>query len=522
MLAKDGRLWRRNYHAVSPLLRPFFLLSVFSAGALSDSPAQTPPGPVTYEAFGAVGDGVTDDLPAIQKAHEFANKNRLPVRSKPGATYHLGRKALVALIQTDTDWGSSRFIIDDSQGVENSGRPIFEVQSTLKPVPLKIDRLKRDQTKLDVQPATDLVVYVEDKNTKRFIRKGGNQNDGTSQKEVFILKQDGAIVGAIDWDYERITKITAEPIDAQTLCLRGGIFTNIANRAKPEEEGGYWARNIVIRRSRTVVEGVKHQVTGEQEHGHPYRGFLSIERCAQVLLKDCVVDARKVYYSKGKTGSSVPMGTYGYHANLVVDFRMIGCRMGNDIQDRSRWGVVASNFMKNFLVEKCVLSRVDVHMGVSGSYIIRDSTLGHSGLNAIGRGHLLVENSTIHGRSFISFRSDYGSTWEGDVLIRNSRWAPLGSVSSLFDMHNDGSHDFGYPCHMPKVIRIENLTVEFPAGSKGINFFGDPLGKARTERPFPYRLTETIEVKGLKDNSGIEPKISDNPEIVKAVKWVNR
>ena len=28
---------------------------------------------VTYEAFGAIGDGVTDDLPAICEAHEYAN-----------------------------------------------------------------------------------------------------------------------------------------------------------------------------------------------------------------------------------------------------------------------------------------------------------------------------------------------------------------------------------------------------------------------------------------------------------------
>lgn len=60
---------------------------------------------VNYEAFGAVGDGKTNDLPAICKAHEHANKNYLRVRTNPKATYHLGTKALTALIQTDTDWG---------------------------------------------------------------------------------------------------------------------------------------------------------------------------------------------------------------------------------------------------------------------------------------------------------------------------------------------------------------------------------------------------------------------------------
>lgn len=92
----------------------------------------------------------------------------------------------------------------------------------------------------------------------------------------------------------------------------------------------------------------------------------------------------------------------------------------------------------------------------------------------------------------------------------------------MFDLHNDGSHDFGYPCFMPKIVRIENLTVELPAGAKGINFFGDPLGKSKDERPFPYRLTETLEVKGLQHNSEQAPKVSDNPELSGSVKWVNQ
>ena len=70
--------------------------------------------PVNYEVFGAVGDGITDDLPAIVEAHAFANAHGLSVKTKPDATYHLGRRALTADIATDTDWGTSRFVIDDT------------------------------------------------------------------------------------------------------------------------------------------------------------------------------------------------------------------------------------------------------------------------------------------------------------------------------------------------------------------------------------------------------------------------
>ena len=51
---------------------------------------------VTYEEFGAVGDGVADDLPAICRAHAYANEHGLSVRTRPDATYHLGSRALTA------------------------------------------------------------------------------------------------------------------------------------------------------------------------------------------------------------------------------------------------------------------------------------------------------------------------------------------------------------------------------------------------------------------------------------------
>jgi len=481
---------------------------------------------VTYETFGAVGDGKADDLPAIVKAHQHANKHGLPVRSDPDASYHLGRKALTAVIATDTDWGKSRFIIDDSRGVENSRRPLFEVRSLLEPVPLRIERLRRGQSRLDLRPPADCLVYVENKMRRIFIRRGLNRNSGSVQKEVFILRRDGTIAGGIDWDYDTVTRVVAMPIDDKTLFIRGGVFTNIANRMSPDENPNYWARNIHIRRSRTVVDGVTHRVTGETDVGHPYNGFLNASQCAMVVLRNCVIDARKAYRKIGSAGKPVHMGTYGYSASLVVDFRMIGCRMGNDIHDRSRWGVMGTNFMKNFLIEDCVLSRVDVHQGVSGAFFIRRSTLGHAGLNAIGRGKLLVEDSTLHGRHLVSFREDYGSTWDGEILIRNSRWIPPAGRASrpvMFGMRNDGTHDFGYPCSMPRVIRIDGLFVDDSGRDgnyQGITIFSDPSGSSRGKPQFPYRLTERLEIRGLDTASGLPPRVCDNAAVTKAVKVV--
>lgn len=482
--------------------------------------------PVSYEAFGAVGDGVADDLPAIVEAHAFANTHGLPVKSRPTATYHLGRRALTALIATDTDWSTSRFVIDDTD-VENHRASLFAVRSLLEPVTLSITRLTRDQRQLDLRPLRDCWVRVENRGKRRYIRRGLNQNNGSPQRDCFILRRDGTIEGDIDWDYDAITQVDARPIDERPLVLRGGVFTTTANRMKQDKGYNYWSRNIAITRSNTTVMGLTHHVVGETDVGHPYNGFLSVSSCANVTLRDCVVTGHRTYTTIGAAGKPVSMGTYDLSANEVVNFTLVGCRMDN-ICDPTRWGVIGTNFCKNILLENCTLSRMDTHQGVSGTYTIRGCTLGHAGLNAIGRGTLTVENSILNGRSLLSLRGDYGSTWEGKVVIRNSRWIPACGTAiqpHLLAASNDGQHDFGYPCFMPREIIIDGLVIDdrhHPKDYQGPYLFTDPHGgkPGAAARPFPYRLTEQVTIRNLTTTSGKKVRTSPNPEFAARVRVV--
>jgi hypothetical protein len=470
---------------------------------------------------------VTDDLPAICNAHAYANAHNLPVKTMPAATYHLGSRALTAIIATDTDWNTSRFTIDDTQ-VEDHKAPLFEVRSLLEPVEVQISRLTRDQKQVETHPSRDCHVLVENDQKRLYIRRGLNQNQGVPQHDCFILRQDGSIEGDIDWNYDAITRIEARPIDETTLRIRGGIFTTFANRMVQEVGYNYWARNIVITRSNTEIDGLTHYVVGETAVGHPYRGFLSAEECANFTLRNCFATAHKIYSTIGAAELPVNMGSYDIHANDVVNFQMYNCRM-NHICDRTRWGVIATNFCKNILLEDCTLSRMDTHMGVSGDYTIRCCELGHMGLNAIGRGTLMVEDSTLYGNALISFRSDYGSTWEGDLIIRNCRWIPACGETHwphLINVRNDGMHDFGYPCSMPREITIDGLFVDdtnHPEEYQGLYLFTDPddmlTGGAVTalpaDRPFPYLRCQKITIQVLTVASGREPQVSPNAEMQK-------
>lgn len=483
---------------------------------------------VDYESFGARADGVSDDLPAICDAHAYANEHGLGVRTRPDATYHLGGRALTAVIATDTDWNTSRFTIDDSRldRVEDHKKPLFEVRSLLEPEELQIERLRRDQKRVDARPERDCLVLVENDNKRVYIRRGLNRNEGTPQHDVFVLRRDGSVDSPIDWDYDEVTRVKAWPIEETPLVIRGGVFTTFANRMEQEKGYNYWSRNIVISRSNTEFDGLTHYVVGETAVGHPYSGFLNVRRCADVTLRNCFATGHKIYSTIGAAGEPVSMGSYDYSASNVVNFRMIGCRM-NHILDRTRWGVIGSNFCKNILLEDCELSRMDTHQGVSGTYTIRRCTLGHMGLNAIGRGRLTVEDSTLYGSRLVNFRRDYGSTWEGELVIRNCRWIPACGETvwpRMIGVSNDGMHDFGYRCSMPAEVMIDGLFVDdsnHPEDYEGLYFFSDPDAAGEGgeelpptgERPFPYKPCRKVTVRDLETASGRQPQLSPSEEL---------
>ena len=70
---------------------------------------------ITYEQFGAVGDGICDDFAAIRAAHEFANERGLDVHATNGKTYYIHKTdGRCAEVQTNTYWNGAKFIFDDS------------------------------------------------------------------------------------------------------------------------------------------------------------------------------------------------------------------------------------------------------------------------------------------------------------------------------------------------------------------------------------------------------------------------
>ena len=483
-------------------------------------------GRVRYRDFGAQGNGKTDDMDAIAAAHAFANQHGLPVKADSGATYYIGGKERTAVIQTDTDFGTAAFIIDDTN-VQNRETSVFMVSSGQQPFPLEgITSLRRNQKKIDVSlPGTCLITVTND-HVKHYIRYGLNPDNGAAQTDIFVVDKNGRVDtdAPIIWDFDQITEIAALPIDEKVLTITGGRFTTIANQA--ESQYNYHSRNIAIRRSNVVVDGLEHRITGEGEQGAPYRGFINIEDCAYVTVKNTILTGHKTYTTIGRAGKPVSMGSYDLSVGRALNVSFVNCSQTNDIDDRTYWGILGSNYCKNLLYDSCTLSRFDAHRGVANA-TIRNSTLGHMGINAIGSGTLTVENSTVRGRSLVNLRADYGSTWRGELVIRNCIFMPNGgrpSSAALISGSYSGQHDFGYTSYMPEQIVIENLRIDdsnHPEDYQGPAIFTDfnpEMTDGSYQEKFPYVKTKEVVLKNVTTASGKHLRLSDNPFMFKDVK----
>jgi len=473
---------------------------------------------VYYSDFGAKGDGKTDDIDAIAMTHAFANLHGLPVKADKSASYYISGKKRIVSIQTDTDFDIAAFIIDDTN-VEDLSAPVFLVSSSLQPFKLEgISSLKKNQEKINVSLPQTCIITVSNSKVKQYIRFGKNQNNGTPQTDIFIVDNNGNVDSnaPIIWDFEQITDITALPIDDKKLTIKGGRFTTIANRAASKYT--YYHRNISIKRSNVIVDGLEHRITDEQDHGAPYAGFLFISNCVDVTVQNTILTGHKTYETIGAAGEPVSMGTYDIGVNRALNVSFVNCEQTNDINDTKYWGIIASNFSKNLVYDNCTFSRFDAHMGVANA-TIRNSTLGHQGINAIGSGTFIVENSTIYSRNLINLRSDYGSTWQGDFIIRNCVFVPSDDKKnnpSIIGGSYSGEHDFGYTCYLPERISIENLKIEDamqPENYKGLALFNDFNPKMKDNlyvEKFPFMITKEVILKNVTTASGKTVRLSDN------------
>jgi hypothetical protein len=458
-----------------------------------------------YSQFGAIGDGVTDDYIAIRNTHAEANLVGAHVRADPGKTFLIGNAPSPIIIQTNTDWTGAYFILDDTRAL-NATQWVFSVNPSVPSVNvlerLNPRRLSKNQSTVILDPPFehDVLLYAIDSNVRRYRRSGTNATQGDTQRDVFIIDKDGKVdmSAPIIWDFDAVTTLTAFHIDKEELRITGGHFTTIPNNSGT----GYMRRGIRVQRSNTVIDRIHHTVNHITPY-RPYYGFLYFRDCVNVTVQNSTLTGK---WYNGSTG------TYGLMAEYTINFSVINCVQTNSITDSTFWGVFASNYSKNIIFDRVNFSRFDAHRGVHNT-TIRNSTFGWQGILIIGSGILRVENTTVSGaHSYISFRPDYGSHWEGDVFIKDAIFQP-GSPGSarIINTDNNGQHDYGYPTTMPRIIDIDGFhVVDGNIPNNGVELVVNHGRSSAGSQAHPYTLTETIYIRNFSSQSHSKWRFSNS------------
>ena len=467
---------------------------------------------VTYEQFGAKADGKTCDGAAMAKAHAYANENGLSVKATEGATYYIGKDSPTIEIRTSTSFVGATVIIDDSEVLdpETYRKYIFSVTPDTAPITTDIPSLTKGQKALDHGYGFPVVIRVYNENVRHYLRRGLNADQGLPATDVLVADADGVLLVGPDWDHPTLTTQYAVKID-DPICIEGGKFITVANRHATEIT--YYNRGFGVTRSNVTIKNLTHLVEGEGECGAPYSGFISAGGNYRFTLKNCLLTPHKTYITNPDDPTKrIHIGTYDIGLNSTVETSLIGVTQTIDITDRAYWGIMGTNYCKRMLLEDCEISRFDAHKGVS-SATVRRCKIGHMGLLLIGFGEFIAEDTCVHGHAFIGLRGDYGSHFDGKVVIRNCTWRPLGKRLEIIAGANDGRHDFGYECRMPHTVEIDGMTVEDGDFEGDSDVFVLPNYDAGYEkgRPYPYRYTKRISAKGVRSASGRNVSLFEIP-----------
>ena len=489
---------------LSSLITDFFEKKVFHKNRSFNFPSDYSYAPnlrdIYYSDYGAVGDGVTDDFFAIKAAHDDANANLLNVHADPNATYYIGGKngKETINVRTNTYWHGCAFIFDDEKvDYDDIARrtPIFSISSDYKAVTYNdstspVKSLEKGAKNIGWAPGETLMIALYQEDIRHYIRSGANASQSTdpmkwgqAQHELIIVDKDGNVDPStpVQWTYTTVTSMDVYRISDAPIVVRGegedGKRTTVTT-VYNDAPNAYWyyERNITITRSNAVISGLEHIYTSytlysDGGNGSPYSGFIKVSSCSNVVVDNMVYECPPGYYdvepskrpssqSKVTNGS---MGSYEISATLANNVTWSNSTQSNFFQADGSVefdGSMGTNFCKNLTFDNMFTCSFDAHCGVYNG-TIKNSTLEH--LNFIGDGLIRYENVTVYAdatRAAISLRTDYGSTWAGDVYIDGLTFKLKAGtkVSNLRIIKAEWNNwYYGYTTYLPQNITLKNV-----------------------------------------------------------------
>ena len=395
---------------------------------------------VTYDMF---KDDMLSDEEVIKQAHLFANENNLPVKNTRGV-YHIESLREIP-IKTSTDWGNTEIHINEEFSTK---RGVFIVENeeeryTLPPNALPSLSLRKGQKVIPELAPYEHCFIVIVYNT--YVVRSST-DDRVYDRDFFYVTNGGKIIGDITQNSASITAIHVHPVSGKKITIKGGVF-HLSGETSKIEPAGYIRSGIEIRRSNVTI--TNQEVRFDEDVSSNNRsGFYYISNCYNVEIDGV-----------GVPPVNTTPGGYGIGGDNVLNLSLNNIRG----EGHEKWGLIGTNFIRNLYVNNCNVNRIDIHYGGWNVYI-NNSNIGNRGIHLQGGGDLFITNTLVNSATFIVFRGDYGSTWDGDVRISNGTLKPYNGEDSIYSIIGHGfdyNHIYNKELIFTRSVSIQDFTFDF-------------------------------------------------------------
>ncbi len=465
---------------------------------------------VSYEDFGAVGDGVTDDFEAIYNTHIHANATGQKVLGKAGATYYIGDRFTKTIpVKTSVDFRGATIIINDKGNValEYRGLELFtvsdepykimasELEGMLEMyegdtvIPWLSHLFSKETAMVRVVNSSDKLLYEKytGANTAPF--------GGIIQSETFIVDYRGNIQNGdyVRYKYENISYVEIFlDYDAGEQVIENGVFKTIRALTSGVTSGylgneSYNRGISVYYKSNVTLRNITHEVIGEPSYNQGnslafnYDNFISFSHCYGVNVIDAKLYAQKqysIYNNLIGTRSVIPNDL---RISSCTDVTIDGLTLFNDkvITDNAYNDVLRVVNTKNLVMKNSRINSVEL-IGILGGKIEK-STIGRV-IELIGGGDLIFDEVVrIANKNFVELDSKYGAYFNGNITFKNCEM----KGEKAYNSNNGETSSTG------SFANLFLITSEFTAGDIDyVNceyFDGDPT--------MPYTVTVEGEFK---------------------------
>lgn len=392
----------------------------------------------------------------IKQAHEYANANGLPVKVAGGDYLIKGRNFIP--IETDVDFGMSTFHIAEDDFTTYSQPFTVKSAHTWGTIQLtETFTIKKGQKRISElkQYAGHLALITDNSRMEGY--RYGDITQGNAVRDFIYIENGGYIIGDITHDYTSVD-ITVEvrEVDKNRLTISGGEF--LWNGRTGINTGDNYVNCVgfAVERDRVTIQNqsIKYEDNVIHNEVSWANGFYTATKVYDFSIEDTIISPR----IKVNNGVS-----YAIAGQLVIDYRIENV---SGLGDVDYWGSMGTNEITNLIIIGSKLKRIDTHYHL-WNLTIRDSET--QAIKATGGGEMIIENTNVVStdenstRSFIYFRDDYGSTWDGSVTINDSKLIISGNDGRKINLvtFQATELDYGYPIVFARKVKVTNFDFVF-------------------------------------------------------------